>query len=378
MDSKKYNNIKIAVGIGKALVSFILISLFVFLGYSTALENYLRSFTGAPYLIFILFVFVTGLAGAIIFFPVNFYSEFYLEHKYKLSNQSFFRWIWENLKGVLVSGVIGIPLLLLFFYALNRFGNLWWLPFAIILFLVSVVLGRIAPVVILPLFYKISPLENEDLEKRIEKLATEAGMKIKAVFKFNMSKNTKKANAAFTGLGKSKRILLGDTLLESYTPDEIETVLAHEFGHYYHKHIIKNIIIGTISSFLTLFLLALLYKWSISWFGFQSITQISALPLLSLWAMIIGLVQSPLSSAISRKYEYQADEYAIKVTAKRAAFISTLEKLTEQNLGDKDPHPLVEWFFYSHPSIKKRVAAIKKLEVPVENPEVHNAISIDR
>ena len=176
-----------------------------------------------------------------------------------------------------------------------------------------------------------------------------------------MSKNTKKANAAFTGIGKSKRILLGDTLLDNYTDDEIETVIAHELGHYKKKHIIKNIIIGTVSSFVTLFLIAVLYNVSIGWFGFKSISNIAALPLLTLWAMLIGLIQSPLSNILSRKYEYEADEYAITSTNKAEAFISTLNKLNEQNLGDKDPHPFVEWFFYSHPSVKKRISAIEKL-----------------
>jgi STE24 endopeptidase len=173
-----------------------------------------------------------------------------------------------------------------------------------------------------------------------------------------MSKNTKKANAAFTGIGKSKRILLGDTLLEKYTDDEIETVIAHELGHYKRKHIIKNIVIGTVSSFLTLFLISYFYQLSLKWFGFEAITKIAALPLLSLWMMVIGLIQTPLSNLLSRKFEYEADEYAITSSGKPDAFKATLEKLTEQNLGDKEPHPFVEWYFYSHPSIKNRLNAI--------------------
>lgn len=361
MDSKKYNNIKLAVGISKGIATFFLILLFVALGYSQALENYLSNWTTNSYFLFILFVIVSGAASSILFFPVSYYTDFYLEHKYNLSNQTFFQWIWEDVKGVLVSAVIGVPLLLVFFYVLNRFGSMWWLPFAIILFLVSVVLARIVPIVVLPMFYKITSLDNEELKNRIRNLAIDAGMKLENVYKFNMSKNTKKANAAFTGLGKSKRILLGDTLLDNFSSDEIETVIAHELGHYKYKHIVKNIIIGTVSSFLTLFLIAVLYDVSLPWFGFTSITQISAIPIITLWGMLIGIVQSPISSAISRKYEYQADEYAVKTTANPEAFKSTLEKLTEQNLGDKDPHPLVEWFFYSHPSIKKRTAHIDSI-----------------
>lgn len=363
MDSKKYNNIKLAAGIGKGIASFVLILLFVALGLSQTLLDYLSHYSANSYILFLLFAGVTGLAAGIIFFPLNYYAEFYLEHKYNLSNQTFFAWIWEELKGLLISLVLGIPLLLFFYYTLNKFGAEWWLPFAIILFILSVVLARIVPIIILPLFYKVTPLEDEDLKVRISDLAVGAGIKVENVFKFNMSKNTKKANAAFTGIGKSKRILLGDTLLDNFTKDEIETVIAHELGHYKKKHIIKNIIIGTISSFATLFMIAFFYDKSIGWFGFNLRTNIAMLPLLSLWAMIIGLILNPISNIISRKYEYEADEYSVNSTGKPDAFIKTLEKLNEQNLGDKDPHPFVEWFFYSHPSIIKRVTAIKSLPV---------------
>jgi STE24 endopeptidase len=359
-DYKKYNNTKLAIGISKGVISFILILLFVSLSYSTTLVDYLSGYISNPYLLFIAFVFAVGVATSILFAPVNYYTEFYLEHKYNLSNQTFIKWIIENLKGLLVSTLIGVPILLFFFYVLNKFGSMWWLPLAGGLFIISVVLGRIAPVFILPLFYKVTPIDNNELKERIERLAKDAGIKVENVYKFNMSKNTKKANAAFTGLGKSKRILLGDTLLDNYTQDEIETVIAHEMGHYKKKHIIKNIILGTVTSFLTLFIVAFLYENTIALFGYNSITEIAALPVLSLWAALIGLIQSPFGNILSRKFEYEADEYAVIATNKPLPYISTLEKLTEQNLADKDPHPFVEWFFYSHPSINNRINALKK------------------
>ena len=360
---KKYNNIKLSIGIGKGIATFLLLFYFVASGYSTYLERYLSLYFSEGYILFIVYVIVLGLISSIIFFPINYYTDFFLEHKYNLSNQTFGGWLWENFKGMLVGIAIGLPLLLIFFWALNTFFELWWLPFAIIVFLFSVVLAKIVPIIILPLFYKITPVSNEELKERIIRLSKEVGMNVENVFAFNMSKNTKKANAAFTGLGKTKRIILGDTLLKNFSDDEIETVIAHELGHYKNKHIVKNIVISTISSFLTFYLIAELYSLSLDWFGFITITQIPAIPLLSLWAMIIGLIQSPVSNIISRKFEYEADEYAVKSTGKKDAFIATLEKLTDQNLGDKEPHPFVEWFFYSHPSIKKRIAFINSLDV---------------
>jgi STE24 endopeptidase len=361
MNSKRYNNIKLAAGIGKGIASFILILLFIVSDLSRTLLLFLDHYSSNNYILFLLFTGVTGIAAGVIFFPLNYYTGFYLEHKYSLSNQTFPAWIWEDLKGLIVSLVIGIPIILLFYYALNRFGSIWWLPFAILLFVLSVILARIVPIFILPLFYKITPLEDEELKEKIKILAIDAGIKVENVYKFNMSKNTKKANAAFTGIGKSKRILLGDTLLDNYTKDEIETVIAHELGHYKKKHIIKNLIIGTASSFVTLFLIAYFYDKSIGWFNFISRTDIAALPLLSLWGMLIGLLITPLSNIISRKYEYEADEYSVSSTGKPDDFINTLGKLNDQNLGDNDPNPFVEWFFYSHPSIKNRVYAINHL-----------------
>ena len=359
-DAKKYNNIKLAIGISEGIISFILILLFVWLGYSLKLENYLTNLIQNSYLLFIAFILVVGFIGSVLSFPISYYTGFYLEHKFNLSNQTFFKWILEGLKGLLVSLVIGIPILLIFYFSLNYFGNIWWLPFATIMFFISVVLSQIFPILIFPIFYKITPIDDVELKQRITKLARDANLKVENVYKFNMSKNTKKANAAFTGLGKTKRIILGDTLLENYSTEEIETVIAHELGHYKKKHIIKNILIGTVSSFLTLFLIAFLYKNSLSWFDFTNITQVAALPLLALWSMLIGLIQAPLGNILSRKFEYEADEYAIFETKNPFAFKKTLEKLTEQNLGDKEPHPFVEWFFYSHPSIKNRISAIDK------------------
>ena len=360
MDAKKYNNFKLGIGISKAIISFILVLLFIWLGYSQKLADYISLSFNEKYLVFLVFIFSIGIVSSILFAPVNFYTGFYLEHKYKLSNQTFGKWLWENLKSSLVSLAIGIPILLVFYFTMNQFGDLWWLPFGVVMFFVSVVLTQIFPVLILPIFYKLTPIDSNELKSKIEALASDAGIKIENIYKFDLSKNTKKANAAFTGLGETKRIILGDTLIDNYSNEEIETVIAHELGHYKKKHIVKNIIYGTVVSFLTFFIIALLYQKSLNWFGFLSITQIAALPLLALWSMLIGVIQMPLGNILSRKFEYEADEYAIDSTKMPREFINTLEKLTEQNLGDKEPHPFVEWFFYSHPSIKNRINSIKQ------------------
>lgn len=360
MDSKRYNNIKLALGIIQGVLTFCLLFIFVYSGLSTKTEQYLSEFITNEYLLFLIFVIAVSLAFSIIFFPLSYYLGFYLEHKYNLSNQTFWNWIWEGIKGVLVSFAVGIPVLIFFFYIIKTYNELWWLPLAVGLFFFSVILAKIVPIIILPIFYKVVPLENEGLKNKIKSLAEQAGMKVQNIYSFNMSKNTKKANAAFTGLGSTKRILLGDTLVKNYSDDEVETIVAHELGHYKKKHIPINLLYSTIMSFVALYLISVLYKTSLPWFGFNNISQISAFPIILLWAMMIGLVFTPLSNLISRKFEYEADQYAVQSTRKKNEFVSVLEKLTEQNLGDKSPHPFVEWFFYSHPSIKRRIAAIEK------------------
>lgn len=366
-EAKKYNNIKLAIGIAEAVISFVLLVLFVLLGYSAKLESFIRSFVGNDYLVLGVFVSVLGIISALFFSPFNYYSGYYLEHKYNLSNQTFGKWIWEGAKGAVVGIVIGIPILAAFFFVIRKFGIMWWLPFGIILFIFSVILAQVVPVLILPLFYKVTPLENESLKEKIVSLFSNANLKVSNVFKFNMSKNTKKANAAFTGLGKTKRILLGDTLLDSYTEDEIETVIAHELGHYKKRHIVKNLVVGTFSSFFVFFLTAQLHSDTMKWFGFVQITQIASFPVLVIWASLIGLIKTPLSNFISRKFEYEADQYAVVSTKKPDDFVRTLEKLTDQNLGDKEPHPFVEWFFYSHPSIKNRIKNIRTENLRLQN-----------
>lgn len=353
--AKKYSNTKLIIGIIEAVLSFVLLLLFINFNFSLRLEVYIRNFISNDYLTILIFVLALSLISLILFAPFNFYAGYYLEHKYNLSNQTFGKWIIEGLKESLVGAVIGIPLLFLFYFTIKNFGINWWLPFGALMFIVSVLLAQIVPIIILPIFYKITPIENKSLKERIVNLSKDAGLNVRNVYRFNMSKNTKKANAAFTGLGKTKRILLGDTLLDNYTEDEIETVIAHELGHYKRKHIVKNIFIGTVFSFLTFFLIAHLHKISLSWFGFSEIAQIASLPLLFLWGAIVGLVQTPITNYISRKFEYEADNYAVISTNKKESFIQTLEKLTDQNLGDREPHPFVEWFFYSHPSIKNRI-----------------------
>ncbi|MCE1188363.1 MAG: M48 family metallopeptidase [Ignavibacteria bacterium] len=357
-DAKKYNRIKIILSITGSALSMMLLWLSVQTGVSNQIYAAVSQWTTNIYLQFLLFSLLLGFITGILLFPLNFYSGYILEHRFNLSNQTFLRWILEGLKGTAVSLVIMAPVALGFYYFLRTTGPLWWLWFTCFMVVFSVLLSTLFPLVIFPIFYKQKPLDDEGLTDSIVQLVTKEKLRISKVAQFDMSKDTKKGNAMFTGLGKTKRILLGDTLVTNYTNSEILTVIAHELGHFRHKHIIKNVVTGTLNSFITLYLVSVLYQWLVGIYHYDGITAIPALPLLMVCAGIIGVLQSPLHNAISRSFEYQADKYAVKITGDEESFKSALTKLNEQNLGDKDPHPFIEWFSYSHPSIKNRIAAI--------------------
>jgi len=309
----------------------------------------------SPYMQLLAFLFTIGAGYSLISFPLSFFGDFWLEHYYKLSNQKFAGWIWEKTKGFLVGIVLGVPILLTFYYFLLNYPQTWWFWTATVLFFFSVIIGKIAPQVIFPLFYKFEKLDDEDILTRMKSLAEKGKFALQGIYRFNMSKTTNKANAAFTGFGKSKRIILGDTLLEKFDAEEIEGVFAHEVGHYVHKHIIQGVIIGTISSYLSLYVAHILFSKVVLDYEFNGVADLAALPLLSLIITIISLITSPLSNMLSRYNERQADTYAMKNTSNPKAFIEALKKLAETNLSDPSPHPFVEFLFHSHPSIARRV-----------------------
>ncbi len=358
---KKYNRIKLVLSLANTIFSFGLILILLFFNLTKEIEAISFYYTLNHYAALIIFIGITGFISSVVSFPFSFYSGFILEHKYNLCNQTFFQWLWESVKGLLVSSVIGIPLIVIFYFLLLTYESNWWLPVGLTMFVVSVVLSRIAPILILPLFYKLTPLADSPLKEKILSLTKTTSMHVEGIYSFNLSKTTKKANAAFTGIGKSKRILLGDTLMENFTEEEIETVFAHELGHYSHGHIKKNIFIGTISIFIGLYCTSLAYSASLLWFGFSSSTQLAALPLLMLWLGIYSLVTSPLGNILSRKYEFEADAYAVQQTNNKTAFVSTMKKLAAMNMADTAPHPIIEFLFYSHPSIEKRIRAAETL-----------------
>lgn len=359
--AKQYSRLKLLIDLFRSALIFLFTLLLLALGVTSRMEETVRSLVSHDYLVLLGFALLFGTLETLLTFPLSYASGYSLEHKFGLSNQTLRKWLWEGLKGMLVGICLTVPLLFALFYFLRNFGSLWWIPVGILIFAFSVLLARIAPLIIFPLFYKFRSLQEGNLKECIIALCDKVGMKISGVFVFDMSKNTKKANAAFTGIGKSKRIVLGDTLIANFTDDEIETVFAHELGHFKLHHLRSMMLIGALSTFAGLFLTAVLYEESLSWFGLGSVDTIAALPLLGLWLGLYSLVTTPPGNVVSRAFEREADRYAIRTTGKKESFINALQKLARVNLADPSPHPLIEFLFHSHPSIEKRIQAVERL-----------------
>ena len=220
---------------------------------------------------------------------------------------------------------------------------------------ITVILGKIFPVVIIPMFYKYKDIENTQICSRINNLLSKNNIKIKSISQINLSKDTKKANAALVGIGSTKRVLLADTLLSNYSPDEIEVVFAHELGHFKLRHIPKLIFLSAVTTVIGLYLVNIILKSAAIHLGFSGIYDIAGMPLILLSLTILGFFIMPIQNGYSRLLERQADIFAIKNTGLKDAFISSMEKLATQNLSDVAPSKIIEFLFYDHPPISKRI-----------------------
>jgi STE24 endopeptidase len=233
----------------------------------------------------------------------------------------------------------------------------WWLWVGIFLMLFNVLLSNLAPVLLFPIFYKVKPLgeEHQELVERLQQLAQQAHTQVQGVFQFDMSSKTKQANAALMGLGNTRRIVLGDTLLSEFTTDEIESAIAHELGHHVNRDIPLGILFSSLVTMLGLYLASVALNWGVEVFGFESAADIAAFPLFGIVMGLYGLVTMPLENGFSRWRERRADEYALKATHNGKAYASALVRLANQNLADVEPEGWVEFLLYSHPALGKRI-----------------------
>lgn len=359
--AKEYARIRRRLWLVDTLFSVVYFLAWILTGWAVSLRTWLTDnwslFTN-PWLLIPAFVFVFGGVYTVLNLPLTYYSGFVLPHRFGQSNQTFKDWVIDLIKGLAIGAPIGLILLELLYLALRLTGDLWWLWAAGGLLIFNVLLINLAPVLIMPLFNKYVPLgdEHQELADRLVGLAKRANTKVRGVFKFDMSKRTKSANAALTGLGNTRRIILGDTLINEFSTDEIETVLAHELGHHVHRDIPVLVTFGILSTTVGLYLASVGLNWAIGAFGYSSPADVAALPALALIFGIYDFMTMPLNNAVSRWRENMADDYALQATGKGEAFASAFTRLANQNLGEVDPEKWVVFMFYSHPPLGKRIA----------------------
>jgi len=305
----------------------------------------------------IMFLVVTGVY-MVVSFPLSYYSGHVLEHKYGMSRMSSSAWLGRYAKRNLLALGFGVLLIEGLYCLIWLVGPYWWLAAGFAFFLVSIALGQLMPVLILPLFYKIERLDDQSLVERFATLAAGTGLAIEGVYRMSMSDETAKANAMLAGLGRTRRVILGDTLLDSFSLDEIGVVLAHEIGHHVHRHIHKLMLFGFVYSIAGLYLCDVIL---VAWVGTGTAIDYSQFPVATLPMMLLSitlfsLLVQPLQNGISRHFERQADRYALDRTEAPDAFRSAFRKLAKVNKADPDPHPLEVFLMHSHPPITERLA----------------------
>ena len=355
--AKKYARIRRRLWLVDTAFSACYSLAWLFLGWSISLRDWLGDRLNTDGWMIAGFAAIFGGIYFILNLPLGYYSGFVLPHRFGQSTQSFREWVIDQVKGLAIVAPLGLGLLELLYLALRAAGQAWWIWAALGMLVFSVLLSNLAPVLIMPIFNKFVPLDEQhrEMADRLLRLAERANTKVRGVFKFDMSRRTKSANAALTGLGNTRRIVLGDTLIDEFSTDEIETVLAHELGHHVHRDIPFLILSGAIMTTLGLYLASIALNLVIDYFGFTSPADIAALPALGLILGLYGLLTMPLENAISRWREAMADDYALSSTGKPEAFASAFTRLANQNLGEVDPEKWVVFLFYSHPPLGDRI-----------------------
>ncbi len=353
--AKEYANIRRVFFLLNLFAGLLILSGMLFTSLSLNLRNFLESWNANQWLVVPLYLLIFGGAYSLLTFPLDFYSGFILPRKYGLSHQSLKSWGLDLLKGLVLGLAIGLPLVELFYYGLRLLPEWWWLAGGIFYLFFVIIMVNLAPVLIMPLFNKFIPLENEELKARLLKLASRTGAQVKGVYTMDFSRRTTAANAFVTGIGQTRRVVLGDTLTQNYTPDEIEVIMAHELGHHVNGDIWRGIFLDSAVTLSGLFLTNLALKAAIPALAFREIGDVAAFPLLALALSIFSLVTMPLTNAFSRARENAADRYALEITGMPSPFISSMKKLANQNLNDPDPPRWVVWLFYTHPTISQRV-----------------------
>jgi len=287
--------------------------------------------------------------------PLSYYYDFVLPHRYGLSKQALASWLKDKVKASGLELLLGLCLVIIVYWLIGNLPALWWLAAAVIMFLVSLILTWLTPTFLIPLFFKLKPLEEGGLKEKLVNLARKAGVDIAECLTMNLSSKATTANAMLSGWGKSRRIIFSDTLLQGYSWDEIEVTLAHELGHRLHHDIPKLIGIQAATFLLAFYLANLALRAGVVLFSLQGISDIAGLPWLILVLAMLILALQPALNWYNRRVEIEADETALALSNNPQAFIGLMTKLTDQNLTEAEPSRWAKLLFYDHPTYNERV-----------------------
>ncbi|HKT50208.1 MAG TPA: M48 family metallopeptidase [Candidatus Angelobacter sp.] len=360
-EAREYNRTKRWLEIGDLAVSFGFLTVLLATGWTDTLRDWAVAMARDHYILQLFYyVLFLSILSKVLGFGLDFYG-FRLEHRFNLSSQRLGSWLKDSVKGWVLGLVLGTILCEIVYALIRTSPDHWWI-FAWLIFLgLFIFFAQIAPVVLFPLFYKFVPLQNEGLKERLMRLGERAGTRVRGVYEWKLSEKTKKANAALTGLGNTRRIIVADTLLENYNDDEIEAVLAHELGHHVHGHIFKMIIVEAIVTLAGFWAANEVLHYAIDQqHMFEHMSDFANLPLLALVSTVLSVLLMPALNAYSRYTERQADVYCWKSVPSIVPYVSAMEKLNRQNLSESHPSRLVEILFHSHPPVSKRIAAAEE------------------
>ena len=360
-EARQYSRIQRRISLADTALGIVFLIVLLATGWTGSLRDVGLRLGHDHYVLALFFyVLLLMLISKAVGIPLEIYG-FRLEHRFHLSNQSTAAWLLDEVKGLALGLVMASLLAELVYWIIRKSPEHWWLYSWAAFTVLFVVFAQLAPVLLFPIFYKFIPLEDEELRNRLVKLSERAGTRVRGVYEWKLSEKSKKANAALTGLGNTRRIIVADTLLQNYSHDEIEAVLAHELGHHVHGHIFKSIILQTGVTFIGFWAASEVLRYATyQMHAFDLLSDFANLPLLALVSAALSLLLMPALNAYSRYNERQADSYCWKSVPSVDPFITAMDKLSAQNLSEKTPSRLVEILFHSHPPVSKRIAAARR------------------
>jgi STE24 endopeptidase len=363
--SARYHRLKRRAEVVSVLWSGALLVTLLWTGASLHLRDAVLAITSSASLAVVLYVVFLAAAHELGALPVAFYAGHLLEHRYGLSRQTLGQWLLDHAKATALGVGLAVLLASLVYALMRSLPSWWWLAAGASFSVLLVIFANLGPVLLLPLFFRFVPLDVPSLRERLERLAERAGARVVGVFRWDLGEKTTKANAALTGVGNTRRILIADTMLAQYSEDEIEVVLAHELAHHVYRDIWTGIVYETALTLIGFYAAHQLLLAAAPMLGLRGVADLAGLPLLALAAGGVSLVLMPLALALSRQHERRADRFALDLTRNPTAFATAMRRLGAQNLAEERPSRIVQWLFYSHPPLTERLEAAARWQGPL-------------